>query len=600
MKKQGILCFLLFISGVTIVLSQELSGIIDADTTLTAVLSPWIITDKVTISENVTLTVASGCTLYFHDNASLYVTHGGKLLVLGTETDRIIMTRRPGTNDRWNGIEFDGSREENIISYADILFGDGQQQIINIHRAQVVLDHLTWNSGNRTIVEVYHPRAIIQHCSFPGVDEVEVIHGLYLENDEYLILLGNTFGPPHGYNDVIDFTDCKRPGPILEVYDNIFLGGGDDGLDMDGTDAYIEGNTFMHFHKDHTGSSTSNAIATGIRNGKTSDIVVVRNVFYDNDHAVLLKENCYMTAENNTFVKSDSAVINFSEWPYRTVEPGKGVDLVGNIFWDYKQVFENQFSQPDEADPVISVNQCIVDPSVHGLGMDNMDKDPQFIDPHGDFRLSASSPAIGRGPNGLDMGAYVPAGASIAGEPADTTRETCAFLTIGGPGIRHYRYAVNDLYSSWSEEISLADYPVIELQNLQQGQSYTVYVEGKTDAGRWQQSPEYAISKTWTILPTTRSAANPSTAPDFYKLYSAYPNPFNAQTWIRFDLPESQDVKIEIYDALGRLKSTLIRKRYSAGSYVIPFDAANWPSGVYYYRMIAGDFERSQRVVLLR
>jgi hypothetical protein len=581
--------------------TQTLSGELKKDTTLTAELSPWEITDDVTIPDGVTLTIEPACTLYFHESAGIKVERGGTLKAIGNENARIQMTRRPDTDDRWNGIELDGTVEDNIIAYADILHGDRQSQVIDVHRSQVVLDHLTWDTQNRIVVEVYHPRAIIQNCIFPSVDEVEVVHGQYLEDDEYLILIGNTFGRPKGYNDVIDFTDCQLPGPILQVYNNVFLGGGDDGLDLDGTDTYIEGNIFMNFHKDHDGSSTSNAIATGRQNGKTSDIFVYRNIFYDNDHAVLLKEDCYMHAENNTIVKSDSGVINFSEWPYRMVDPGKGADLVGNIFVDYKRLFENQFAQPGKTDPTITVNHCLVDSSAFALGLNNIHADPMFVDATGDFNLRPGSPAIGMAANGLDMGAYVPSGVSISGEPADTTEEKTASLTIGGPGVVSYQYAVNEPNGVWSDEIILAEQSVIQLQDLKAGESYTVYVKGKNIVEKWQDDPDYATSKTWTIYDPTVNVSNASLElPQHHQLGDAYPNPFNSSTNIHFSLASSEHVKLTVYDAIGRFVQTVTNKNYPAGQHAIRIYAEKWPSGVYYYSIQAGDFSESRRFILLR
>ena len=581
--------------------AQQLSGDILIDTTLAADLSPWEITGDVTVHDGATLTIEPACTLYVHESAGIKIEAGAKLVAVGTAENRILMTRPAGTDDRWNGIEFDGTREDNLLSCVDILHGDRQPQVIDVHRARVVLDHLTWNSQNRIIVELYHPQAIIQHCTFPSVDQVEVIHGEYLKDDDYLILIGNTFGRPRGYNDVIDYTDCKFPGPVFEAYNNTFLGGGDDGLDLDGADAYIEGNLFLNFHKDHTGTSTSNAIATGLRNGKTSNVYVVRNVFYDNDHAVLLKEDCYMYAENNTFVKSDSGVFNFSEWPYRNVEPGKGADLVGNIFWDYKQVFENQFAQQGETDPQITLNRNLVDESVHYLGENNIDADPQFIDPDKNFYLQPTSPAIGSGPNGLDMGAYVPAGASISGEPLDSTTATSATLHIGGPGIISYQYVLNDPNSAWSKEVLLEDDATVELTDLHVGEFYTLYVRGKNVAGHWQDNPAYATSKTWLVYdPHTDVAKDGMLRPSCNKLYSAYPNPFNAQTRIQFELASEQHVKIEIYDALGRLVHTGLDKKLQAGTHSFDIKAEGRPSGVYFYSMTAGEVHQSKRFVIMR
>ena len=84
-----------------------------------------------------------------------------------------------------------------------------------------------------------------------------------------------------------------------------------------------------------------------------------------------------MYAENNTFVATDSGIINFSEWPYRDVTPGTSAELVGNIFWGYKRAFENQFSQPGQADPAITFSYGIIDEAFHSLGTRNIEGNPE-------------------------------------------------------------------------------------------------------------------------------------------------------------------------------------------------------------------------------
>ncbi|MBA7637337.1 hypothetical protein ES703_81895 [subsurface metagenome] len=95
------------------------------------------------------------------------------------------------------------------------------------------------------------------------------------------------------------------------------------------------------------------------------------------------------------------------------------------------------------------------------------------------------------------MGAIVPAGAAISGEPDGTTYRTYATLTVGGPGITDYKYCVNDPNGPWLGEFSV-DIPIV-LNGLADGQSYTVYAMGKNSAGVWQSDPCYVASRTWTI-----------------------------------------------------------------------------------------------------
>ncbi len=75
------------------------------------------------------------------------------------------------------------------------------------------------------------------------------------------------------------------------------------------------------------------------------------------------------------------------------------------------------------------------------------------------------------------------------------TQQTTFVLTVGGPGITHYKYAVNAPRDLWSKERSV-DVPIL-LDGLEPGNSYTVYVLGKDSAGRWQTLPTQTA--TWMV-----------------------------------------------------------------------------------------------------
>ena len=77
--------------------------------------------------------------------------------------------------------------------------------------------------------------------------------------------------------------------------------------------------------------------------------------------------------------------------------------------------------------------------------------------------------------------------------------------------------------------------------------------------------------------------------PKEYSLYQNYPNPFNPTTTIKFDLPKDGLITLEIYDILGRRITTLINENRSAGSYEQVFNASSLASGVYVYKLQAGE-----------
>jgi len=83
-------------------------------------------------------------------------------------------------------------------------------------------------------------------------------------------------------------------------------------------------------------------------------------------------------------------------------------------------------------------------------------------------------------------------------------------------------------------------------------------------------------------------------------LYQNYPNPFNPSTTIKYELPKSSMVRLSVYDILGREVSVLVNERKSAGSYEVKFDAAGLSSGVYIYRLQAGDFVQAKKFVVLK
>jgi Fibronectin type III domain. len=88
--------------------------------------------------------------------------------------------------------------------------------------------------------------------------------------------------------------------------------------------------------------------------------------------------------------------------------------------------------------------------------------------------------------------------------------------------------------------------------------------------------------------------------PTEYSISQNYPNPFNPSTKIIFALPQRALTKLIIYDLLGREVQTLINKELEAGYHEIYFDATNFPSGVYFYRIQSGNFIQTKKMILMK
>ncbi len=489
---------------------SQISGTLSDDRVLDAASGPWQVVGDLTVPAGVTLSIQPGTTLFFAPGTRLIV--NGRLVAEGTQYERIRFTRTPGSGN-WAGLEFLNTQQDNRIAYADMEYCDSGSRAIRADHARVYLDNIIWGNHTKQYLTFDDSSLILKNCVLPSLTNAELVHFWGLPGDGYALFEGNWFGSTTGYNDIIDFTGGQRPGPIAQFINNWFSGGSDDCIDMDAADAHVEGNVFMHVHMDSPRETKSHAVTTGTEYGEVSQVTVVRNLFYDVDHALLSKDGGFITAVNNTIVHATVAAVNMYEARSGQWQ-GDSFYGDGNIFYDVAHLFEN----PDWAGhpTSITMNNSIF-PVIQGdpvvwTGTGNLQEDPQLFnttsvtDPRVDFRLRPTSPAIGTGPNGRDMGGLVPAGASISGEPAPRTWRNSTTLTVGGPEIYGYKYRVND--GPWSDEIlrpepDLPGTPIqplapIELTSLADG-TYTVYAIIKNSAGVWQNESEAVACRTWTV-----------------------------------------------------------------------------------------------------
>ena len=93
-----------------------------------------------------------------------------------------------------------------------------------------------------------------------------------------------------------------------------------------------------------------------------------------------------------------------------------------------------------------------------------------------------------------------------------------------------------------------------------------------------------------------------------YSLSQNYPNPFNPTTKIKYEIPASKSVEgeyipsvqLKIYDLMGKEVTTLVNEKKKSGNYEVEFNASSLPSGVYFYKLSAGNFTETKKLVLLK
>jgi hypothetical protein len=91
-----------------------------------------------------------------------------------------------------------------------------------------------------------------------------------------------------------------------------------------------------------------------------------------------------------------------------------------------------------------------------------------------------------------------------------------------------------------------------------------------------------------------------NTIPTEYKLYQNYPNPFNPVTNIKYQITNNRFVTLRLYDILGKEVAVLVNEKQAPGEYEVNFDAGSLPSGVYFYKLTAGDFSEIKKMILIK
>ena len=88
--------------------------------------------------------------------------------------------------------------------------------------------------------------------------------------------------------------------------------------------------------------------------------------------------------------------------------------------------------------------------------------------------------------------------------------------------------------------------------------------------------------------------------PKEFQISQNYPNPFREKTTIKFCVPEKARIRVEVFDACRYSVKTIVKEIKEAGTYQVEFDATGLPDAIYFYRLQAGDFVETKKMVLMK
>jgi Secretion system C-terminal sorting domain len=153
-----------------------------------------------------------------------------------------------------------------------------------------------------------------------------------------------------------------------------------------------------------------------------------------------------------------------------------------------------------------------------------------------------------------------------------------------------FPYVINISSVEYSWYVNILKFPVLTIYY------YTLIENGDTTIGK---DVYYCNSQLVEI------SQNGNSIPAIFKLYQNYPNPFNPVTKIKFSLPSvgqrhAFDLRLVIYDVLGREIVTLVNEQLTPGTYEVEWNAAIYPSGIYFYKITTSKFTETKKMILVK
>lgn len=210
------------------------------------------------------------------------------------------------------------------------------------------------------------------------------------------------------------------------------------------------------------------------------------------------------------------------------------------------------------------------------------------FDPANQIVLKQGSTSVG---STLDAAVLVSPANGTIGVPVTATLR---WNTAVSAAAYRLQVATDSLFATpFLNDSTLVD-TLRSVSGLMNATTYYWRVNARNSGGTGAWSPVWRFSTSTTAVETAEEI------PAEFRLDQNYPNPFNPETVIRFALPESRRVRLTVHDLLGREVAVLTDGTMPAGVHGVEWNAASMPSGVYFYRIQAGEFSAARKLMLLR
>jgi parallel beta-helix repeat protein len=618
-----------------ITVTGEVSGVWSTDTVS--------VTGDLYVLSGQTLTIQPGVEVLFTGPFDLNVQ--GLLTAVGTPADSIIFSRsRPSEESRWSGIRFDSADGSSLLQYCRLEWAKNSGASPDVRGGAVWINRCSPTISHCLIINNYS-----HNESYNGAGG-----GICLNEDsdaviEYCTITlnqsdsGGGICVGAGCHGIIRY--CR-----IESNEAYHAGGGI--YVAAGAESSIYGNTIISNSSEGYGGGGINLWSATWLYGTTSDI-----------HDNLIANNSATDAGGGIYSRYDASVMYDNTIISNSAAQGGGLYVL--TFSDLPPIFFNSIVWGNNAQ---LGHQILLDPSMGStatisyctvlggwLGPGIIDQYPDFVDTLlGDYRLNWGSPCIDLGAPELSYFDPDSTRADIGIGYFDQSAPVRILLTPHSPSVQVPSEGGDFSYTMRAVNISGLPQQVAVWcdATMPNGQSFgpvfgpvqvdvpaevtltrmrTQIVPAAAPAGAYSFNAYAAIgadtskdsftfvkrgngirigvSGGWIntgeeFLPIPVVSSTSSLQAGGFVLHGASPNPFNARTVIRFNLPEASQVRLEVFDASGRTITLPVaaasNQQMEAGSHEIAFDGALLPSGVYLYRLWVGAKATTAKMVLIK